>query len=73
MALLLSSCDGGSVGGSLLSLVEWDSEYTDQWSLPLGSHGATIDAKDPDGKLKNFTDLTGENGLLIFFVRSSDW
>jgi len=41
--------------------------------LPVGTEIPAIEAPDQNGETKTFSDLTGENGLLLMFSRSFDW
>ncbi len=56
-----------------MQMVNWDSEYTEQWAPAIGSSLPLLSVQDTDGESKVFADLTGDQGLLIFFVRSTDW
>ena len=41
--------------------------------FPVGSAIPAIEAPDQNGDTKTFSDLVGENGLLLMFSRSFDW
>lgn len=41
--------------------------------LPVGTGIPAIDAPDQNGETRSFSDLVGENGLLLMFSRSFDW
>ena len=48
-------------------------EYSDGWSLPLGTPAPAIAAPDQSGAERSLDSLAGERGLLLFLVRSADW
>ena len=48
-------------------------EYSDGWSLPVGSSAPAIAALDQGGAERSLDSLAGERGLLLFLVRSADW
>lgn len=48
-------------------------DYTAEWAPPIGSEIPAIDAQDHTGQARNFANLAGDNGLLIFLNRSADW
>ena len=48
-------------------------EYSDGWSLPLGTQAPAIAAPDQSGAERSLDSLAGERGLLLFLVRSADW
>ncbi|MYD45790.1 MAG: hypothetical protein F4W92_05505 [Gammaproteobacteria bacterium] len=49
-------------------------EYQDTWGPDVGSDLPDIIVKDTEGNDRSIDDLRGESkGLLIFFVRTSDW
>ena len=41
--------------------------------FPVGTAIPAIEAPDQNGDTKDFSDLVGENGLLLMFSRSFDW
>ncbi|MCY4532662.1 MAG: hypothetical protein OXC84_10095 [Gammaproteobacteria bacterium] len=47
----------------------------DEWAgdIPAGNSLPGINAIDQHGKSRTNDDLSGKNGLVFFFVRSSDW
>lgn len=47
--------------------------YVQQWGPALGTPLPMLDALDQKGQRRQFADLTGEHGLLLFFNRSTDW
>lgn len=50
------------------------SDYQDNWGPDVGSTLPELTVKDTEGKDKTVEDLIGdEQGLLIFFVRTTDW
>ena len=49
-------------------------EYQDTWGPDIGSDVPDLSVKDTEGNDQSIDDLRGESkGLLIFFVRTSDW
>ena len=48
-------------------------DYVDSWGPPVGSQIPTVAAPDQHGALRDVSNLSGENGLLLFTVRSADW
>ncbi|MCY3541572.1 MAG: hypothetical protein OXH31_06660 [Gammaproteobacteria bacterium] len=49
-------------------------EYQDTWGPDVGSDLPELTVKDTEGNDRTVVDLRGESkGLLIFFVRTSDW
>lgn len=72
LIVLLSACGDGK-GSAFLNLIDWDPTYTDQWAPAVGTELPELAVKDPEGDLREFSDLTGERGLLVFFVRSTNW
>ena len=60
------------VAGSISSLVMADS-YQNNWGPEVGSQIALLAAKDQNGDLQELKDLTGSQGVLIFYNRSADW
>lgn len=50
------------------------SDYQDNWGPDVGSTLPELTVKDTEGKDRTVEDLIGdEQGLLIFFVRTTDW
>ena len=47
--------------------------YVGQWGPALGTPLPMLDAPDQQGQRRQFADLAGERGLLLFFSRSTDW
>lgn len=47
----------------------------DEWAgdIPAGKSLPGINAIDQHGQSRTNDDLSGEKGLVFFFVRSSDW
>jgi len=39
----------------------------------VGEAVPRFEARDQDGRLRAFEDLTGPNGLVLLFFRSADW
>ncbi len=49
-------------------------EYQDNWGPDVGSELPDLAVKDTEGSDRTVDDLRGESkGLLIFFVRTSNW
>ncbi|MYD44366.1 MAG: hypothetical protein F4W90_10820 [Gammaproteobacteria bacterium] len=59
----------GGEGGEVNS----GQDYATNWGPAIGAALPTLDVKDIEGAVRTFDDLTGEKGLVIFFVRSSNW
>ena len=55
------------------SLAYADTSYEEQWGPAVGTTVPMLEALDQDGRRRSFDDLAGENGLLLFFSRSTDW
>lgn len=72
VALLTVACERESVQ-EMKALVDWNPEYTKKWAPSIGATLPALSVKDTSGKAMEFGDLTGEKGLLIFFVRSTNW
>ncbi len=51
----------------------WASEYSETWGPDVGSQLPVLEAPDQTGQVRTLDDLTGEQGLLLFLVRSADW
>ncbi|MEM1436127.1 MAG: hypothetical protein AAGG11_18885 [Pseudomonadota bacterium] len=47
--------------------------YADQWGPAAGSPLPLLAASDHTGNARSLGDLSGKNGLLLFFNRSADW
>lgn len=49
-------------------------EFEESWGPDVGSDFPELAVKDTEGKDRSVDDLRGESkGLLIFFVRTSNW
>ena len=48
-------------------------DYSDGWSLPVGASAPAIAASDQSGAVRSLNSLAGEQGLVLFLVRSADW
>ena len=72
ITLLATSCGNNEVQ-ELKALVDWNPEYTKNWAPAIGSSLPALEVKDTGGETPGIADLTGEKGLLIFFVRSTNW
>ncbi|MCY4128558.1 MAG: hypothetical protein OXG15_04860 [Gammaproteobacteria bacterium] len=72
VTLLTAACENQSVQ-ELKSLVDWNPEYTKNWAPSIGASLPALSVKDTNGNTLDFNDLKGEKGLLIFFVRSTNW
>ena len=51
----------------------WSSEYSDGWGPEIGTAVPVLEAPDQTGTIRTLTDLSGEQGLLLFLNRSADW
>lgn len=58
---------------AISSALQAQDAYLEQWGPALGSPLPMLDAPDQLGQRRQFADLTGEHGLLLFFNRSTDW
>lgn len=47
--------------------------YVSEWGPVIGAQLPDLVVKDPNGEEQSFDQLKGENGLVLVFVRSSDW
>jgi len=47
--------------------------YASTWGPEVGSQAPVMAAKDQSGKVRTLDDLTGSQGVLIFYNRSADW
>ena len=50
-----------------------DDSYASQWGPAIGSQLPDLEVKNPEGESRNFDQMKGSNGLVLVFVRSSDW
>jgi len=50
-----------------------DAAYSASWGPAVGEVLPQVEAQDQQGRLRRLPDLTGEQGLLLFLVRSADW
>lgn len=58
----------------LLTGVVLGEENQDDWGPEVGSDFPDLAVKDTEGNDRTVDDLRGESkGLLIFFIKSSDW
>ena len=49
-------------------------DYQDEWGPAVGSELPELSLKDVEGKDRTLEDLIGdEEGIVLFFVRTSDW
>ena len=55
------------------SAAEWSAETAAQFGPAVGTMAPAISATDADGAAQNFSSLSGENGLVVYFNRSLDW
>lgn len=63
-----------AVAALLLTSAILGEEYQDTWGPDVGTDFPDLEVKDTEGNDRSVEDLRGENqGLLIFFVRTSDW
>ena len=61
------------VGILALSMYGEDRGYSDKWGPAVGSQLPTLTVLDPKGDSPDLESLKGKNGLVLVFVRSSDW
>ena len=63
-----------ALGLSLLQLLFATPLYA-EWAagIPIGTEFPQVSAQDHQGTSRSNENLMGENGLLFFFNRSSDW
>ena len=63
-----------AVAALLLTSAVLGEEYQDTWGPDVGTDFPDLEVKDTEGNDRSVEDLRGESqGLLIFFVRTSDW
>ena len=48
-------------------------DYADGWGPAVGDRAPALDALDSSGGSVVLEALAGEKGLVLLFVRSSDW
>ena len=48
-------------------------EYVEHWGPELGTQAPSLIVKDINGEARTREDLSGEKGLVIFFIRSTSW
>lgn len=63
----------GAVFLLAVSAAHADDGYVAQWGPAVGTPLPMLDALDQNGQPRNFENLAGEHGLLLFFSRSTDW
>lgn len=75
MGALWIACVALSVGAAETHAADRASgaDYVDVWGPALDSPLPLLDAIDQDGQPRNLADLSGDQGLLLFLVRSADW
>lgn len=49
------------------------SEFQEQWGPAIGSNLPELSVKDVKGENRYLADLAGKKGVVLVFVRSSDW
>lgn len=47
--------------------------YVDEWGLALGEQAPELAVKDVHGEEITRESISGEKGLVIFFIRSTSW
>lgn len=70
---MLTAACGNETVQELKALVDWNPEYTKNWAPAIGASLPALSVKGTSGETLDFEDLSGEKGLLIFFVRSTNW
>ncbi len=50
-----------------------EADYNSDWGPAIGSTLPLLEAPDQTGQVRQFDDLAGEQGLLLFLNRSADW
>ena len=63
----------GALLAAAMIVAESEDSYAAQWGPSLNTEIPTLTVLDVEGNAKTVSDLAGEQGLVIFFVRSSDW
>lgn len=49
-------------------------DFQDEWGPEVGSDLPELTVKDTEGNDRTLEDLTGDNkGIVLFFVRTSNW
>jgi hypothetical protein len=48
-------------------------DYSDGWGPEIGMPMPVLDALDHTGAPRSLANLSGEQGLLLFVIRSADW
>lgn len=61
----------GSSGETMTS--GWDPQFTRDWGPKVGEKLPELHVSRANGSDETLTDLAGEKGLLLFFVRSTNW
>ena len=64
---------GLAVLGWLLLPVAMADDYAANWGPAVGGAMPLLQAPDQSGAARSLPDLAGEQGLLLFLVRSADW
>ena len=72
LPVILVGCGNENVQ-ELRTLVDWNPEYSKNWAPSIGASLPALSVKNTAGETLEFEELTGEEGLLIFFVRSTNW
>ena len=72
---LISACADSSEIGTGGEAMEsgWDPQFTEDWGPKVGTKLPDLHARDTSGKVTGLKDLVGEKGVLLFFVRSTNW
>lgn len=66
----IPSQTAGAAGAAATNAAD---RYAEQWGPALGSTLPLLAAADQDGNARSLGNLSGKNGLLLFFNRSADW
>lgn len=57
----------------VMSVSVWSADYVDEWGIPIGQPAPPVEAADQTGTIRDLASISGDNGVLLFFNRSTDW
>lgn len=73
-ALVLLGLAGIAAAGRAEPAVSAEpARYVEVWGPAVGSELPLLDADDQSGRRRALADLCGDQGLLLFLIRSADW